>query len=123
MTSKRRLRQIRTQRRRRVRSNMVGTAERPRLSVNRSNRFISVQAIDDQTGVTLASASDYGQGPTKSKAKKVSKIESAQAVAKALATALKKKKITKAVFDRGQYRYHGRVKAIAETLREGGISL
>lgn len=103
----------------RVRSKFVGTADRPRLSVYRSNKHISLQVIDDNKGKTLVSASDIG--------KKVkldgSKMERAAKVAQELLKQLKTKKIKALVFDRGFYRYHGRVKKVAEVLREGGIQL
>src|SRR3989344_4138443 len=110
-------RQIR--RKRRVSSNIHGTAERPRVCVFRSNKFIYAQAIDDDTAKTLASASSQG----KADAKKPVKTEQATTVGKSLAEALKKKKIIKVVFDRSRFAYAGRVKALAEGLREGGIQV
>lgn len=99
---------------RRVRAKMMGSAAKPRLSVYRSNKHLYVQAIDDEAQKTVASAND-------ATSKKGTKIESAQTVAKAIAKTLKTKKITHLIFDRGHYKYHGRVKAVAETLREEGL--
>lgn len=99
----------------RVRARMTGTAERPRLSVFRSHRHISAQLIDDTTGRTLASASDL-----KMKAD-TKPLERAAAVGAELAGAAKKVGISTAIFDRGSYLYHGRVKALAEAAREAGL--
>ena len=107
-------------RKRRVSGKMTGTAERPRLSVTRTNAHVFLQAIDDNTGTTVASAGSYGKKAAKSK---VTKTESAVAVAKAMSEALKAKKISAVVFDRGSSRYHGRVKAVADTLRETGVNV
>lgn len=98
----------------RVRSRITGTQEKPRLSVFRSNTHISVQAIDDITGTTLCAAHDKGLKGTKS--------ERAALVGTAIAEAMKAKKITSCVFDRGGYLYHGRVKALAEAARAAGIA-
>jgi large subunit ribosomal protein L18 len=108
-------RQARIRRHRRVRSKVAGTAERPRLVVFRSNRGISAQLIDDQAGRTLASAS------WNAVASSGSKTEQAAAVGKALAAAATKAGIETCVFDRAGYLYHGRVKALAEGAREGGL--
>jgi large subunit ribosomal protein L18 len=108
-------RQARMRRHRRVRGKVAGTAERPRLVVFRSNRGISAQLVDDQAGRTLAAAS------WKAAAASGSKTEQANAVGKALADAAKKAGIDTCVFDRGGYLYHGRVKALAEGAREGGL--
>lgn len=99
----------------RVRTQIVGTAARPRLSVFRSNKSIYAQLIDDEHGVTLASASD-------AKAKKDTKTKRAKDVGVALAKLAKAKKITEVVFDRGGFLYAGRVKALAEGAREGGLT-
>jgi large subunit ribosomal protein L18 len=99
----------------RVRARIVGTKERPRLSVFRSLRHISAQLIDDTTGRTLAAASDI-------KAKTESKpMERAAAVGTELAEAAKKAGVTTVTFDRGSYLFHGRVKALAEAAREAGL--
>jgi large subunit ribosomal protein L18 len=108
-------REARLRRHRRVRGKIKGTAERPRLVVFRSNRGIFAQLVDDQTGRTLAGAS-WTALETKG-----SKIEQAKAVGEALAAAAKKAGIEQCVFDRGGYLYHGRVKALAEGAREGGL--
>ena len=109
----------RIKRQKRVRAKIVGTSARPRLTVFRSNEHVSIQVVDDSIGKTLVSASDMG----KDNKIKGNKTERAIAVSKALLEGLKKKKIDSLVFDRSYYKYHGRVKAIAETLREGGIKL
>ena len=106
--------QMRVMRHSRVRSKIVGTAELPRLCVFRSNNNISCQVIDDETGTTLASASSL-------KLKNGGNIEGAKVVGKEIAAACKKAKITKVVFDRGGYLYHGRVQALAEAARENGL--
>ncbi len=98
----------------RVRAQIAGTAERPRLSVFRSNTSIYAQLIDDVSGTTLVSASDI-------KDQKGTNIERATKVGKALAEAAKAKNISSVVFDRGGYLYAGRVKALAEAAREGGL--
>jgi large subunit ribosomal protein L18 len=108
-------RDARERRHRRVRGKIAGTAERPRLVVYRSNRGIFGQLVDDETGRTLASASWTKLGA------KGSKTEQAGEVGKALAAAAKAAGIERCVFDRGGYLYHGRVKALAEAAREGGL--
>ena len=106
---------LRARRHNRVRAKITGTADRPRLCVFRSARFIYAQLIDDTTGKTLASVSD-----AKSK-KSGTKTESAFAVGEALATAAAKHKIKSVVFDRGGYKYHGRVESLADGARKGGL--
>ena len=108
----------------RVRAIVKGTLTRPRLSVFRSNRHMWVQLIDDTTGKTLAQASDWKK-PVKGKKedKKESRVAQAAGVGEKIAKLAVEKKISKVVFDRGGYRYHGRVKAIAEAVRKGGIEL
>jgi large subunit ribosomal protein L18 len=101
-----------------VRAKVRGSAERPRLVVFRSNRGIEAQLVDDDAGRTLASASHLGLA----KSFKGDKTEQAEAVGKALAAAAKKAGIDACVFDRGGYLYHGRVKALADGAREGGLS-
>ena len=98
-----------------VRSKIHGTADRPRLTVFRSNQHIYLQAVDDDKEVTVASASDAG------KDYQGTKSEAAEKAAKDMAEKLKKAKVKKLVFDRGQYAYHGRVKTVAETLRKEGL--
>jgi large subunit ribosomal protein L18 len=99
----------------RVRKVISGTAERPRMSVFRSNKRIYVQLIDDLAGVTLASASSASDG------EKTTKTESSKAVGKAIAEKAKEAGIESVVFDRNGYLYHGRVKALAEAAREAGL--
>ena len=109
--------EARARRHRRVRGKVSGTAERPRLVVFRSNRGIFAQLVDDDAGRTLASASWLGlKGHTGTK------TEQAAEVGKALAAAAKKAGVEVCVFDRAGYLYHGRVRALAEGAREGGLS-
>jgi large subunit ribosomal protein L18 len=110
-------RQARERRHRRIRGKVAGTAERPRLAVFRSNRGIFAQLVDDETGKTLAGASWLGV----KKSFKGSKTEQAAEVGKLIAEAAKKAGIETVVFDRGGYLYHGRVKALADGAREGGL--
>ena len=110
-------RQARERRHRRVRGKVRGTAERPRLVVFRSNRGIEAQLVDDEAGRTLASASHLGL----KRSFKGDKSEQAAEVGKLLAAAAKKAGIDACVFDRAGYLYHGRVKALAEGAREGGL--
>ena len=100
-----------------MRAKVRGTAERPRLVVFRSNRGIEAQLVDDTTGKTLASASHLALA----KSFKGDKTAQAEAVGKALAAAAKEAKVNACVFDRGGYLYHGRVKALADGAREGGL--
>jgi large subunit ribosomal protein L18 len=113
------VRQARQRRHKRVRRKMFGTAERPRLVVFRSNRGISAQLVDDAASRTLASAS-WTAVP---KSFKGTKTEQAAEVGKALAAAAKKAGIESAVFDRAGYLFHGRVKALADGAREGGLKI
>ena len=110
------VRQARERRHRRIRGKVAGTAERPRLAVFRSNKGIFAQLIDDESGRTLAGASWLGL-----KSFKGNRIEQAAEVGKALAATAKKAGIETVVFDRGGYLYHGRVKALADGAREGGL--
>ena len=110
----------RLRRRNHVRRRVVGTAERPRLSVFRSSKHIYAQLIDDLSGVTLAAASSLAPD-VRGSLKYGGNIKAAQVVGKKLAEAAKEKGIAKAAFDRGHYRYHGRVKALADAAREGGL--
>jgi len=106
--------ELRDRRHRRVRARISGTAERPRLAVYRSNKFISAQLIDDEAAKTLAAA----HGRSFPGALSVQ----AAAVGKAIAEAAKKAGISSVVFDRGGYIYAGQVKTVAEAAREGGLS-
>jgi large subunit ribosomal protein L18 len=110
-------RQLRERRHRRIRGKVAGTAERPRLAVFRSNLGISAQLIDDLAGKTLAAAS--WQSLSKFDGDKTGQ---AKEVGKLLATNAKAAGIETCVFDRGGYLYHGRVKALAEGAREGGLT-
>ena len=104
--------------RKRIRATVSGTAERPRMSVYRSNKDIYVQLIDDNAGSTLASASSNDKGMEKAKG---TKIELSKMVGKLIAEKAKEAGIEKVVFDRGGYLYHGRVKALADGAREDGL--
>jgi large subunit ribosomal protein L18 len=106
----------RERRRRRIRGRVTGTAERPRLSVFRSNARIYAQIIDDNTGHTLAAA-----GSTEKALRGVGKGAAAAEVGKLVADRATTAGVTKVVFDRGGYLYHGRVKALADAAREGGL--
>ena len=110
------VREARLRRHKRVRHKVLGTAERPRLVVFRSNRGIFAQLVDDEAGRTLASASWLAN-----RGHKGTKTEQAAEVGKALAAAAKKAGVEACVFDRAGYLYHGRVKALAEGAREGGL--
>jgi large subunit ribosomal protein L18 len=110
------VRQARLRRHRRVRGTVAGTADRPRLVVFRSNKGIFAQLVDDEARRTLASASWLGQRSFKG-----TKTEQAAAVGKALAAEAKKAGVEACVFDRAGYLYHGRVKALADGAREGGL--
>ena len=105
-------------RRHHVRRGIVGTAERPRLTVFRSSKHIYAQLIDDLNGTTLAAASSTH---AEAGAAYGGNVKAAVAVGKKLAEAAKGKGINKAAFDRGHYRYHGRIKALADAAREGGL--
>lgn len=104
----------------RVRKNLAGTAERPRLNVFRSLTGIYAQVIDDQAGHTLASAST-AEKELREKAKGMKKSEQAKLIGQAVAERARSKGIQSVVFDRGGYRYVGRVKALADGAREGGL--
>jgi large subunit ribosomal protein L18 len=108
----------RTRRKRRVRAKISGTAERPRISVVRSNRGISAQVIDDIAGKTIASVNW-----TEADLRKVSGIEQATKAGELLAERVKATGVESAVFDRNGFLYHGRVKAFAEGIREGGLTV
>ena len=110
------VRAARERRHKRVRGKVTGTAERPRLVVTRSNRGIAAQLVDDTAGRTLASATWL-----QAKSFKGDKKGQAAEVGKLLAQKAKQANIDVAVFDRGGYLYHGRVKALADAAREGGL--
>ncbi|WP_024954080.1 50S ribosomal protein L18 [Sulfurospirillum arcachonense] len=107
---------LRIKRKKRVRADIFGTVERPRISIFKSNRYVYVQAIDDVNNVTLVSADGAKLGL---KASKAGAIE----LAKVFAESLKEKKLTTVVYDRNGYLYHGVIAAFAEGLRENGITL
>lgn len=109
-------------RRRRVRGKISGTAERPRLTIFRSNKNTYLQVIDDEAGKTLASANNLQMKKVGAKLSG-SKMDQAVAIAQDLYKQLKSKKINALRFDRGSYKYHGRLKAVAEALREAGIEV
>jgi len=104
-----------------IRKRMKGTPERPRLSIFRSLKHIYVQAIDDINGRTLAVASSLNDAEVKALIEGDGKIGLGSAVGKMIAQRLKEKNIGTAVFDRSGYLYHGRVRAVAEGAREGGL--
>ncbi|MGX6446504.1 50S ribosomal protein L18 [Patulibacter sp. S7RM1-6] len=108
----------RLKRRRRVRAKVVGSAERPRIAVFRSNRGIFAQLVDDEAGHTLASVQW-----TEPELRELPKMEQATAAGRLLAERAKAAGVDVAVFDRGGYQYHGRVKAFAEAVREGGLTV
>lgn len=107
---------VRKNRHKRIRRTLSGTAERPRLNIFRSNKNIYAQVIDDVEGVTLASASTLDSEVTDS-----SKSEQAALVGELVAKRAKEANIEEVVFDRGGYKYHGRVKALADAARENGL--
>jgi large subunit ribosomal protein L18 len=109
--------QQRLKRRRRVRAKVHGTAERPRISVFRSNKGISAQVIDDDSGRTLTAVNW-----TEEQFRTATGAEQAKQVGLALAERAKAAGVTAAVFDRGGYQYHGRVQALADGAREGGLT-
>jgi len=102
--------------RRRIRGKVSGTAARPRLSVFRSNKYIYAQVIDDASGHTLAQANSREEGLDGA-----SRVEASKAVGRRLAERAKAAGVEAVVFDRGGYRYHGNVRALAEGAREGGL--
>ena len=108
----------RLRRHRRVRKRVRGTAERPRLAVFRSNKHISAQVIDDVTGRTLASAASAEPGL---RDKATGNVEAARAVGWLVADRARAAGVTTVVFDRGGFRYHGRVAALADSAREAGL--
>jgi large subunit ribosomal protein L18 len=110
--------QARLKRRHRVRAKVVGTAERPRISVFRSNRGIHAQLVDDIAGRTLAAVAW-----TESDLRGLKPLEQAAKAGERLAERAKAAGVEAAVFDRGGYRYHGKVKAFAEGVREGGLKV
>jgi large subunit ribosomal protein L18 len=114
-------RELRIRRHRRVRKRVTGNPERPRLSVFRSNVHIYAQVIDDTVGRTLVAASTVETSVSQTITDQP-KIEQAKAVGRAIAERAKAAGIEKVVFDRGGYKYHGRVQALAEAAREAGLN-
>ncbi|OGN21733.1 MAG: 50S ribosomal protein L18 [Candidatus Yanofskybacteria bacterium RIFCSPLOWO2_01_FULL_41_33] len=115
--------QLRLKRHKKVRAIITGTAVRPRVSVFKSNKHIFAQIIDDENQKTIVSASDM-ISKTKTKEKtKAKKSERAFKVGESLAIQMQEKNIKEAVFDRGGFKYHGRVKSLADGLRKGGIKI
>lgn len=112
--------QSRVKTRRRIRGSVSGTTERPRLSVFRSLNHTYVQAIDDVSGNTLAAASSL-DAECRAKLSTGGNLDAAKVVGAAIATRLLAKGVTAAVFDRGGFRYHGRIKALADAAREAGL--
>lgn len=113
-------RKARLRRHKRVRKSVSGTSERPRLSVFRSLRHLYAQVIDDSIGKTLVCASTV-DGEVAAQVEGMNKVQQAGVVGKVLALRSLSEGITKVVFDRGGYKYHGRVKALADAAREGGL--
>ena len=110
--------EMRVERHKRIRKDISGTSERPRLNVFRSNANITAQIIDDEKGLTLVSASTREK---ELNIKNGGNVEAAKLIGAEIAKRAKKAKINTVVFDRGGYLYHGRVKALAEAAREGGL--
>jgi large subunit ribosomal protein L18 len=110
--------QARLKRRRRVRAKVSGTPERPRVSVFRSNRGIHAQLVDDLAGQTIAAVSW-----TEADLRSLKPLEQAEKAGRLLAERAKAAGVDAAVFDRGGYRYHGKVKAFADGVREGGLTV
>ncbi len=110
----------RLRRHNRIKKTLQGSLEKPRLVVHRSSKNISVQVIDDARGVTLVAAASFDK-QLKGKLKHGGNLEAAKAVGEQIAKLAKEKSITKVVFDRGGYIFHGRVKALADTARQNGL--
>lgn len=108
----------------RVRARISGSAKRPRVAVFKSNQYIYAQVIDDKVGKTLMSISDYGGKKAKAKTKtKDKKSEVAFKMGELLAEKMKKEGITEVVFDRGGFKFHGRIKSVADGLIKGGVKI
>ena len=121
MADKNKAKQVRLQRRKyNLRSSLFGSPQRPRLSVFRSDKHISAQDIDDYAGKTLVSATSSAE--VRGELKNGGNIEAAKRVGKTIAQRAKAMGITKVAFDRNGRKYHGRVKALADAAREGGLS-
>lgn len=109
-------RQHRIRRHKKVRAKIFGTSSKPRIAVFKSNQYIYAQVVDDKSGKTLLSVSDLGVKTGK-------KSEKALKIGETLAARMKEKGMLEAVFDRGGFKFHGRVKSVAEGLRSGGIKI
>ena len=106
--------------RRRIRKKVSGTPDKPRVIVNRSNRYLYIQAIDDTSGTVLAAASTL-EKDFKEKNKAYKNMKASESLGKLAAQRIKKKKIKTIVFDRGVYPYHGRIKILADAMRKEGL--
>ena len=111
---------IRTRIHRRIRKRMSGTADRPRLAIFRSQAHIYAQVINDESGTTLCTASSLDE-VLKKDLKRGATVAAAKAVGKLIADRAKEKSVERVVFDRGGFLYHGRIKALADAAREGGL--
>ncbi len=120
MNRKKNLNKIRTRRASRTRAKISGTAEKPRLSVFRSNRYVYAQLIDDKKGHTVAGISTFEM---KKSAGKDPKTVQAERIGEKLAKKALASGVKQAVFDRGSYKYHGRIKAVAEGAKKGGLKI
>lgn len=109
-------RKLRMKRKARIRSKVSGSAERPRLTVFKSAKHLSAQVIDDVSGKTLVAVSSFGKEPVRAN------VEGCAKLGQALADRCKAANVTKVVFDRNGFQFHGRVKAFADGVREGGLS-
>lgn len=107
--------------RKRIRKKIKGTSQKPRVFIFKSNRYLYLQAFDDERGEVLASVSTL-EKEVREKNPNTKNMEASQIIGQILAKRLKQKKINKVVFDRGYYSYHGRVKAIAESMRKEGLT-
>ncbi len=123
MSEKKSRKEKRVKVRRRIRAKVIGSGSRPRLSVYRSLKQIYVQAIDDEKGATMLTVSSLDKEIQAQSGNKGGNIEAAKQVGLKTAVRLKELNIEKCVFDRGGWRYHGRIKALADAIREGGITI
>lgn len=118
MNARKKINKIRKRRAHRVRAVIFGTSDRPRLSVFKSNKYVYVQLIDDSVGKTIASASTRMES-----LKNIEKSKRAAALGEIIAKKAKEIGITKAVFDRGRYKYHGVIKSIVQEVRKNGLKI
>lgn len=121
MSKSQRKKEKKDRKRRRIRKKIIGSSESPRVFVFKSNRYIYTQAIDDENGEILTSASTL-EKEFREKNSNTKNTEASKLLGKIMAQRLKQKKIKKVVFDRGYYSYHGRVKALAESMRKEGLN-